>query len=465
MRGIVDEDFGTQIVGRILRVHPRCQGRSLPPLLQNAYVFLADCESQAGLTTAAQKINQIKTEFGKVSPFALVVSVGGQNQLQVVKDGQTLLLSTEQAQTLTTGLMEAMPGVGLVAPAQIGWMELLEGTTGQSAGVSNDKFAAGSASRHPPIPGALGSKVYPLRSGMPRQFLTQRTRAVTEGLTRSIAQIIRFDDQALLSGIREKVAVIRREKDVFAVVEDSVQRIQAALDVAQAEVQAQRMLLEFGVIDPRDLHAQLMIRLREEYGRIGQAIAPDDDALESALALILVQHPKLLRAAERTALARYAESLPSGTLPENIYADAELLPSRHNLYGVYPPGMNDWEQAFVELLDRDPDGHVLWWHRNELYKPWSVATTLPNGQQFFPDFLVGIRGRVKPDHVLLVDPKRAINDDLNAKAKSVVEHQAYGRTAILFLEDKKRWMTVRYDEAKDKNELDSVFRLSAMVDF
>jgi hypothetical protein len=65
----------------------------------------------------------------------------------------------------------------------------------------------------------------------------------------------------------------------------------------------------------------------------------------------------------------------------------------------------------------------------------------------------------------LFDPKRAINDDLNAKPKTVVEHRAYGRTAILFYEDDKRWMTVRYDETKDKNELDAVFRLSAMVDF
>jgi hypothetical protein len=79
--------------------------------------------------------------------------------------------------------------------------------------------------------------------------------------------------------------------------------------------------------------------------------------------------------------------------------------------------------------------------------------------------LVRIKGRNKTDHVLLVDPKRAINDDLNARPKAVVEHHAYGRTAILFYEDNKRWMTVRYDEAKDKNELDAVFRLSAMVDF
>lgn len=244
-----------------------------------------------------------------------------------------------------------------------------------------------------------------------------------------------------------------------------MQRIQAALDVAHAEEQAQRLLLEFGVINPRELHEHLMTRLREEYRRTGQAIAADDDAVESALALILVQHPKLLRTAEREALARYAEAIPSGPLPDALHSDAPLQPSRNNLYGVHPGGMNDWERAFAELLDNDPDGLVLWWHRNEPHKPWSVATTLPNGRQFFPDFLVGIRGRPTPDHVLLVDPKRAINDDLNAKAKSVVAHQAYGRTAILFYEDRKRWMTVRYDETKDQNHLDAIFRLSAMPTF
>ncbi len=461
MRGIADADFGTQIVGRILRVHPRCQGRVLPSLLQNAYVFLADCEAQAGLSTAAQKINQIKTEFAKVSPFALVVSVGGENQLQVVKDGQTLLLPAEQSQEITTALIETMPGSGVATSGvhHTSWLELLDGTTGQPTGRPDAGFSASPAAVR------LGEKAYALKPGAPKQFYTQRTSAVTEGLTRSIAQTIRLDDAALLSGIREKVAVIRREQDIFSAQEDNPQRIQAALDIRNAEVQAQRMLLEFGVIDPQDLHAELMIRLREEYGRSGQEIAQDDDALESALALILVQHPKLLREAERAALARFAETLPSGPLPEKLYADTDLPTSPRNIYGVYPAGMNTWEQAFAELLDNDPDGHVLWWHRNEPQKPWSVATTLPDGRRFFPDFLVGIKGRNKPDNVLLVDTKRAINDDLNAKPKAVVEHKTYGRTAILFYEGEKRWMTVRYDEAKDKNELDAVFRLAAMAGF
>lgn len=463
MRGIVDHDFGTQIVGRILRVHPRCQGRDLPPLLQSAYVFLADSEAQTGLSTAAQKINHIKTEFGRVSPYAIVVSVGGKNQLQVVEDGQTLLLSPEQTQAFAPAMVEVISTVGLHTSAQPDWLDLLDGTTGQAFAVPNPSGHTRPSSPEILVPRALNA--YALRSGLPRLFITQRTRAVTEGLTRSIAQLIRFDDHALLAGIRDKVSVIRREQGLFSAGEDNLERIQAALDLANAETEVQRMLLEFGVIDPRELHAQLVERLREEYRRIGQAIATDEEALESSLALILVQHPNLLRAAERTALARYAEALPAGPLPDSLYSDTELPASRHNLYGVYPPGMNDWEQAFAEFLDLDPDGFVLWWHRNEPHKPWSVATTLPNGRQFFPDFLVGIRGRTKPDHVLLVDPKRAINDDINAKVKTVVEHQAYGRTAVLFYEERKRWMTVRYDEAKDQNYIDSVFRLSAMSMF
>lgn len=459
MRGVVDPDFGTQIVGRILRVHSRCRGRELPTLLRYAYVFLADCEMQAGLTTAAQKINQLKTEFGRVSPYALVVNVAGENQLQVVKDGQTLLLAPSAVPMPVPGVIETIPQIDVSAAAQVDWFGLLEGTTGQLI-----EPAVNRPNPAEPVRLSPGRR-YPLRDGMPLRFITQRTQALTEGLARQVAQQMPLDEHALLAGIREKVNVLRREQDVFSAKEDGVARIQAALDLAQAEERAQRLLLEFGVIDPRELHEELTKRLRDEYQRAGLPIA-NDDALDSALALILVQNPKLLRAAEREALAKFAETVQSGTLPDAIYAEADLPPSRHNIYGVIPPGMNEWERKFAGLLDLDPDGYVLWWHRNEPHKPWSVATTLPNGHQFFPDFLVGIRERRKPEHVLLVDTKRAINDDVNAKIKAVVEHKAYGPTAILFYEaEHDRWMTVRYDEAKDKNELDAVFRLAAMPTF
>ena len=35
MRPIRDTDFGTQLIGRIMRVHKRLQGRELPPMLRH----------------------------------------------------------------------------------------------------------------------------------------------------------------------------------------------------------------------------------------------------------------------------------------------------------------------------------------------------------------------------------------------------------------------------------------------
>ena len=127
--------------------------------------------------------------------------------------------------------------------------------------------------------------------------------------------------------------------------------------------------------------------------------------------------------------------------------------------------MNNWERPFAEWLDNAEDGSVLWWHRNLPNKPWSVAVTLANGSQFFPDFVISIPGRKTPDSVLLVDTKRAINDDANALIKTVSDHKSYGRTAILFYEEEKRWKIVRYNEEKDKNEVAELFDLNAAKQF
>jgi len=65
MRASRDADFGVQLVGRILRVHRRLQGRAqtgrLPESLRYGYVFLADAETQPGLDRAGQRITQIHT--------------------------------------------------------------------------------------------------------------------------------------------------------------------------------------------------------------------------------------------------------------------------------------------------------------------------------------------------------------------------------------------------------------------
>ena len=76
MRAARDEDFGVQLVGRILRVHRKLQGRAraktLPEILRYGYVFLADAEAQTGLDLAGQRMNKLQTEYAKVSKTTAV---------------------------------------------------------------------------------------------------------------------------------------------------------------------------------------------------------------------------------------------------------------------------------------------------------------------------------------------------------------------------------------------------------
>ena len=95
MRPIKDTDFGTQLIGRIMRVHKRLQGRALPPVLRHGYLFLADHDSQAGIATAADKINKLRSQLTQTSPFTMLTRVGGSTQFQVVRNNQPELMPGE----------------------------------------------------------------------------------------------------------------------------------------------------------------------------------------------------------------------------------------------------------------------------------------------------------------------------------------------------------------------------------
>lgn len=96
LRPVVDANFGLQVVGRIMRVHPLLQTRTdLPPGLETGWVFLGDAEGQTGLQAAADRIKAIRDSIQFTTDDVTVyeAGVGGDGRISVVgSDGQAVLV-------------------------------------------------------------------------------------------------------------------------------------------------------------------------------------------------------------------------------------------------------------------------------------------------------------------------------------------------------------------------------------
>jgi superfamily II DNA or RNA helicase len=459
MRASRDSDFGVQLVGRILRVHRRLQQRAfdnkLPDLLRYGYVFLADAASQTGLDAAGQRINQIQTEYAKISPTTAVVNIGGQTMIQVLgSGGQTSFFPTPAP--VPSFINEDDPtGTPEKENFTLQWLTGdFRPTVNPEGGPEN----GGGARTAPPV---IGTQHYALRAGIPRHFKTQVVSADPEVSEEDCAQRFIVSARDLLEALKSRVKVQRKTLDIFTH-QMEFEYVGAALDPDQAARLANKALTRSLVFDARELRRALLRKLAATLREETMEEAEDPEKVAHLLNVILATNPQLLFEAQKRALAFTAELEEADELPPAIISEEPLPTSRFNVYGIIPPGLNSWERAFADYLDRDMTDLVRWWHRNLPHKPWSVNVLLPDGSGFFPDFVVSIAGRKKENGVLLTDPKFAF--ELTKEIpKTTVEHSAYGRVLILSLQGGIRWTTVRYDEAMKKPVLGDEFRVADAV--
>jgi type III restriction enzyme len=273
------------------------------------------------------------------------------------------------------------------------------------------------------------------------------------------AQKFMLSSREILQVLVAKIKVEKRTLEVFSH-QIELGFTNAALDPDQAARVALKVLTKNESFDPRELRRALLRKLKATMTEMAMDEANDDEQIRHMLDVILCARPDILYSAQRAALATHCvvEQTEEG-LPETLESDSPLPTSKLNVYGVFPPGLNTWERPFAELLDRDSQAIVKWWHRNLPFKPWSVQVVLDNGRGFYPDFVIGIDGRKCEDGGLLADPKFhfEITQEL---PKSYAVHPVYGRVLILSLQGGSQWMTVRYDEARQKAELDREFLLA-----
>ncbi len=465
LRPARDPDFGIQVVGRILRVDRRLQGRAHNPQLDYGYVFLADHESQRGLTDAAQRINAVRDELASVTSNIAVVTIDAGNVHAIpAPGGQPSLMSLLSPSSEPDGSSEHHDAEGPIGPS---------GTSSSSPWLWDEA----DISRRSVPPGARGGAdplapdsgyIYKLRSelGAPTAF----TRAVIEvgdgDLAAEVCAQFDFDDSAMLAASRTSLEIIRQEVEIFSGVLERDERVQASLAAREIAKRAQLNLFSadpYEQVDIRRLHERMLGRFTEEVGRHGLGDNFDTpEKLAQGLDRIFALAPDKLRRAISATLARRLKSEQAANLPDELISIEPLRPSRKNLYGVFPADLNAWEVAFAEYLEGEADDVVLWWHRNPDRKPWSVRIPLPGQPNYHPDFVAGIRDRTRGGGVLLVEMKRVINDEgRNAQAKAAASHPLYERVLMLYQQQGpagSQWMIVEFDVQSDRNVLDRVLR-------
>lgn len=477
-----DENFGVQIVGRILRVDRRLQiVKDLPTALNHGYVFLSDNAGQTGLSSAAQRINAVKTELASVTSNVTVVSIGADEpSAQFTKNGQTSFLTS--AGHIGSAVINDEPSVGTppvsvqtdsAEPVPAGspapsLQDTLFGAWGLTPPPSED----GGIAAVPKANKVTGNFSYLLRRelGAPSVFHRAILSLESSDIVLDIVSRFRFDDDALLVAQQGATKIVMEEIEIFGNHKDRPEEIRADLAQKEIDARAQQVLFkadDFDVIDIRMLHNALTVQLRKELERKGIDHHFDtDDKVRAGLHKILALRPQQLKRAISEAVAKYTVSEEADQIPSVMTSYVTLAPARLNLYGVFPDDLNTWERPFAEYLDNDLTGTVLWWHRNPPRKPFSVSMPLPGQPDFYPDFIVGIKNRTHGSGILLMETKRVINDqERNALIKAQAEHPDYGKVMMLYWEEKRDWQIVEYDPRKDCNFLDRVLRTELLAGY
>jgi hypothetical protein len=464
MRAARDEDFGVQLVGRILRVHRRLQGRArtktLPELLRHGYVFLADSESQAGLDLAGQRINKLQTEYASVSPTTVIVRTAGRDEVHLVGPTGQVQLFTLQVDATGGGQVAGETGTVAETPAAPWRASLVDLLAG---GFSTPTTSP--TGETTPAPALSRAYRYDLRADVPRRFKTQVVSPDNDATEEDCAQRFIVSSRDIVRALAAKIDVQTRKLEIFTQ-QLELGLTKAKMDPEQAARAALRVLTKNETFDPRELRRALLRKLKATMREEGLTeVADDEDQSAAMLDVILATHPELLYEAQKAALAAHFEvEEAEEELPQTMEWDTPLVTSRLNVYRAVPPGLNSWETAFAGLLDADAAGVVRWWHRNLPHKAWSVQVVLSDGRGFFPDFVIGIEGRKHEDGALLADPKFQF-ELTQEQPKTRAEHPVYGRVLILSRQGGSQWMTVRYDERQRKAVLDREFRLAGTAGF
>lgn len=442
LRGTRDVEFGIQVVGRIMRVERRLQGRleTLPPELKYGYVYLANSDVQEGLIGAASRINTLPNQLAQASTSALVTITAGNPSIQVIRPGDNLELVPDDISPGKENPSEPKPpptlidGPGPLPPQSSSLAQTsLPLTDNVQVTTRPELIPPGSPPKLLELFNLTAQKQAPLhqyakRANSPDTLITEAMPPIPEDFEEQLVSCINF---AKVLGDRTKVRtrVTQQDNDIFDKNSEVVNSdVWARLSVEAIAEKARQQAFTFSDIDNRELLMLLKKRFKAALIEEGHEPPKDPEELTQQLELILVRNPNLLKDAHKRVRAAATQGL-TVHLPQVYTSEEPLAKAARNLYGVFPEGLNNMERAFADLLDIAPD--VVWWHRNPVRKTYSVALyQWAGGTGFFPDFVIEVKDRKEGDGIALCELKGAHLLDYERK-KSAAKHIKYGRVFMV----------------------------------
>lgn len=413
-------DFGLQIVGRIMRVHPLVRPfHKQDELLDSGYVFLTDPTMQVGLQSAVDEIKAVQESIELITDRLDFMNIDPTPVVEAGEEPREYLPPPPKSQQERTERLQSLVSSGMVhasvneLPLEAQDEAIQKGEAWRSA-VQVPLFLGLPSTAVPqPVPSSPNLRPYPLKLdlGLPTSLWRElppdptSINAMVDDIAKLFCQ--RADLKSLL--LKRKTKAHLSFEDLFREVLAEDQTDTTGMDfgvrLSNAKI-AERAQLAFqfnDAIDIRALKRALLSELKDIVDKDGLEATETD--MRRAIDLAGMLQPEALKEAIKQANGRNTRLDNSADIPLQYFGPDGLAPAIRSAYGVYPSRMNQEERSFAELLDQDNSGAVKWWLRNPENETWATRLMLPSGKRFFPDFVVGVAGRTSKDSIALIEIK------------------------------------------------------------
>jgi type III restriction enzyme len=476
-------DFGLQIVGRIMRVHPLVRPlHGTEPLLDRGYVFMSDPELQVGLDEAAADLKAVREGIAVLTD-TLDVNVLGNDARAAESYGATPLPPppVQAVPGETEGdRVERQVSMGLLNPNYATASTLRQ----QSALSAVEGFSApATPPLFPNLPDVLAPRVTPaqpvpqehqvkylLRTdlGIPTALVREELPNLfdIEGdlcpqIAREFCRMVPMTSMLLAVNSNAELSM----RDLFNAGQTDQRNLSVRMSAARIAEQAQAQLMFNDGIDPRRIREAVEAELARLCQKDGIAATSRD--IRRTINLAILRQPQALKEAVRIAQGHHIRLESNEPIPTEQFGPKDAPKAKKGAYGAFIGRYNRPERAFVEMLDNDDTGRIKWWLRNPESEKWATRLILPTGKRFFPDFVVGVSGRRTRDSIALVEIKDdgetgRLHSDSNA-VKIRSEHSEYKKVFWSFREAEGVFLKAVWNQSYNRIFSAGPFEIEDMV--